>query len=178
MTELGPVAWPPDPITTERLVLRASQTRDRAAFIDLFASPEVYAYLGGPQPRAELERSTPEVPGQRPGVFVVELDGELVGVITFGRREAERPGRLRPDVEEVEFGYLFQPRTWGFGYAAEACEAALDWFAAAFPGEPAVLCTQTANERSVRLAGKLGFDEVELFEEFGAEQWFGVWTAG
>ncbi|WP_225853740.1 hypothetical protein [Micromonospora sp. AMSO31t] len=56
MTELGPVAWPPEPIRTERLVLRASEARDRAAFIELLASPEVHTYLGGPRPRDELER--------------------------------------------------------------------------------------------------------------------------
>ena len=39
-----------------------------------------------------------------------------------------------------------------------------------------VLCTQTANGRSMRLAAKLGFTEVERFEEYDAEQWFGVWS--
>lgn len=37
-----------------------------------------------------------------------------------------------------------------------------------------VLRTQTANERSMRLAAKLGFTEVERYEDYGAEQWFGV----
>lgn len=32
------------------------------------------------------------------------------------------------------------PEAWGRGYAAEACTAALDWFAAP-PDEPVVLCT-------------------------------------
>ena len=41
MTELGPVAWPPVPIRTERLVLRAPEGRDRAVVIELFASSEV-----------------------------------------------------------------------------------------------------------------------------------------
>jgi RimJ/RimL family protein N-acetyltransferase len=68
------------------------------------------------------------------------------------------------------------PRTRS-GYAAEACAAALDWFAGALPGEPVVLATQTANVRSMRLAAKLGFIEVERFEDYGAEQWFGVWSS-
>lgn len=38
-----------------------------------------------------------------------------------------------------------------------------------------MLCAQTANVRSTRLAMRLGFAEVERFEEYGAEQWFGVW---
>jgi RimJ/RimL family protein N-acetyltransferase len=176
MTELGPVSWPPAPIRTERLVLREPESRDRAAFVELFASPEVGTYLGGPRPRDELERTMPEAPGRRPGQLVVELDGAMIGMVTLDRRDAERPGHVSPDAGEAELGYLFLPRAWGRGYAAEACAAALDWFAVARPGEPVVLCTQTANDRSMRLAAKLGFTEVERFEEFGAEQWFGVWS--
>jgi hypothetical protein len=29
----------------------------------------------------------------------------------------------------------------------------------------------------MRLAAKLGFTEVERFEAYGAEQWFGVWSS-
>lgn len=39
-----------------------------------------------------------------------------------------------------------------------------------------MLCTRAANGRALRLAVKLGFTEVERFEEYGAEQWFGVWS--
>ncbi|MGG8408907.1 GNAT family N-acetyltransferase [Streptomyces sp. 12297] len=178
MTELGHVTWPTAPIRTERLVLRESEARDRAAFIELFSSPDVHTYLGGPRPRAELERAVPEVPGRRPGVFVIDLDGAMIGTVSLDRRDAERPGHVLPDVGEVELGYMLLPHAWGRGYAAEACAAALDWCAAALPGEPVVLCTQTANDRSMRLAVKLGFTEVERFEEYGAEQWFGVRPAG
>lgn len=65
--------WPPEPIRTERLVLRASEARDRAGFVELFASAEVHTYLGGPRSRGELERELPTVPEQWPGSFVVEL---------------------------------------------------------------------------------------------------------
>ncbi|QRP49834.1 GNAT family N-acetyltransferase [Amycolatopsis sp. FDAARGOS 1241] len=177
MTELGPVGWPPAPIRTERLVLRGSEARDRTAFLELFASPEVGTYVGGPRPRAELERTVPEVPGRRAGLFVIDLDGTMIGMITFDRRDATRAGHLRPEAGDVELGYLFLPHVWGRGYAAEACAAALGWFAVALPGEPVVLCTQTANDRSMRLAAKLGFAEVERFEEYGAEQWLGVWSS-
>jgi RimJ/RimL family protein N-acetyltransferase len=174
MADLGPVPWPPAPIGTDRLVLRESQAGDRAAFIELFASPDVHAYLGGPQLRAELERTVPEVPGRRRGCFVVDLGGAMIGFVTIERREPERPGRVRREGGEPEIGYLFLPQAWGFGYAAEACAAALDWFDATVPEEPVVLCTQTANVRSMRVAAKLGFVEVGRFEEYGAEQWFGV----
>jgi RimJ/RimL family protein N-acetyltransferase len=170
MTELGPVAWPPEPIRTERLMLRESEAHDRPAFIELLASPEVHTYLGGPRPRDELEREMPEVPGRWPGSFVVDLDGAMIGQILL-----RRPARHRPAaVGKVDLGYLFLPRAWGFGYAAEACAAALDWFDSVLPGEPVVLATQTANVVSMRLAAKLGFTEVERFHAWDADQWLGL----
>ncbi|WP_026423988.1 GNAT family N-acetyltransferase [Actinokineospora inagensis] len=172
MTE--PVVWPPAPIRTERLVLRESAARDRATFIELFASPEVGVFVGGAQARGELERTVPGVPGRRPGLFVVELDEAMIGMITLDRRGPEQRRRVRPEGGEAELGYLFLHQVWGRGYAAEACGAALGWFGGAYPGEPVLLCTQTANEASMRLAAKLGFTEVERFAEWGAQQWLGV----
>ncbi|MEV0587439.1 GNAT family N-acetyltransferase [Nonomuraea sp. NPDC050310] len=175
MSDLGPVTWPPAPISTDRLLLRAPEAQDRAPLIDLFTSPEVGTYIGGPQPRDEFERTFPAVPPRRPGLFAVTLNGTLIGIIDVKRRPADRPGHVRPDGGEVELGYLFLPHTWGHGYATEACAAALTWITTALPGEPVVLSTQTANVPSIRLAAKLGFTETARFEEYGAEQWFAVW---
>ncbi len=155
-------------------MLRASEPADRALVIDLYSSPDVHAFLGGPRPRDELEREVPPVPGQRAGYFVVDLDAAAIGTVSMTRRDPERRGHLPGSVAEVELSYLFLPETWGRGYATEACSAALGWLADVLPGEPVVLCTQTANESSMRLAERLGFSEVDRFEEFGAEQWFGV----
>jgi RimJ/RimL family protein N-acetyltransferase len=75
-------------------VLRESEARDRAAFIELLASPEVHTYLGGPRPRDELERETPGAPERWPGSFVVDLDGEMIGSMRLaaklGFTEVER----------------------------------------------------------------------------------------
>ncbi|MFB8033528.1 GNAT family N-acetyltransferase [Streptomyces sp. NPDC056004] len=174
MTELGPIPWPPAPIKTGRLVLREPEARDRAALIELLASPEVGTYLGGPRPRDELEHAMPGTPSRRPGLFIVDLGGAMIGQITL----VKNTGHLRQAAGKTELGYLFLPQAWGHGYAAEACAAALDWFAGALPGEPVVLATQTANLRSMRLAAKLGFIEVERYEAYGAEQWFGMWSPG
>ncbi|TWV58287.1 GNAT family N-acetyltransferase [Streptomyces misionensis] len=171
MEDLASVSWPPEPIRTERLVLRASEARDRAAFVELLASPEVHAYLGGPRARAELERELPAVPERWPGSFVVELDGAMIGQLLLRRATGHR----RPAAAgKADLGYLFLPRAWGHGYATEACAAALDWLADALPGEPVVLTTQSANAGSMRLAAKLGFTEVERFEAWGSEQWLGM----
>ena len=156
-------------------MLRGPEARDRSALIELFVSPEVGTYVGGPRPRDELERELAEVPAWRSGLFVVDLNGAMIGFITLlDRRDAGRPGHVRPEAGEAELGYMFLPEAWGHGYANEACVAALAWFDGALPGEPLVLCTQIANDRAMRLAAKLGFTQVERFEEYGAEQWFGV----
>ncbi|WP_427919890.1 GNAT family N-acetyltransferase [Streptomyces sp. cg40] len=173
MEDLGSVAWPPEPIRTERLLLRESEARDRAVFVELLASSEVHTYLGGARPRAELEQEVPAIPARWPGGLVVELDGAMIGHILLRRTTAT--GHSRPAaVGKADLGYMFLPRAWGFGYAAEACAAALDWLAGVLPGEPVVLTTQTANARSMRLAARLGFVEVERFEAWGAEQWLGM----
>jgi RimJ/RimL family protein N-acetyltransferase len=173
MAELGAVAWPPEPIRTERLTLREPEARDRAAFIELLASPEVSAYLGGPRSRDEIEREMPGAPERRPGLFIADLGGAMIGQVVLRRATEHGPAAA---VGRAELGYLFLPEAWGSGYAAEACEAALAWFAGELPGEPVVLFTQSANARSMRLAAKLGFTEVERFEAYGAEQWFGMWS--
>jgi RimJ/RimL family protein N-acetyltransferase len=167
MADLGAVSWPPEPIRTGRLVLRAPQARDRAAFIELLASPEVGTYLGGPRPRDELEREMPATPRRSPGLFAVDLNGATIGQVILKTATGLGAGN-------AELGYMFLPQAWGFGYAAEACAAALGWLDDALPGETVVLKTQTANARSMRLAAKLGFTEAGRFEAWGAEQWFGM----
>lgn len=170
MTELEGVAWPPEPIRAERLVLRESEARDRPVFIELLASPEVNTHLGGPRRREELEREMPGTPERWPGSFVVDLDRSMIGQILLRRAtEHRRPAAAG----KADLGYLFLPQAWGFGYAAEACAAALDWFDGVLPGEPVVLTTQTANVGSMRLAAKLGFTELERFRAWEAEQWLG-----
>ncbi|MEV4276443.1 GNAT family N-acetyltransferase [Actinoplanes xinjiangensis] len=151
-------------------MLRAAEAVDRPAFIELLASPEVHVHLGGPRRRDVLERELPEVPGRSPGSFVVDLDGTMIGQILLRRPAGHRPAA----VGKVDLGYLFLPEAWGFGYAVEACTAALGWLDRVLPGEPVVLATQTANTGSMRLAAKLGFTEVERFHAWDAEQWLGM----
>jgi RimJ/RimL family protein N-acetyltransferase len=97
----------------------------------------------------------------------------MIGQIIL-RRAKVSPHRSPAAAGKAELGYLFLPQAWGFGYAAEACAAALGWLAGELPGEPVVLFTQTANARSMRLAAKLGFTEVERYEAYGAKQWLGM----
>ncbi|MFF4341924.1 GNAT family N-acetyltransferase [Kitasatospora sp. NPDC001540] len=173
-----PLPWPPAPIRTARLLLREPEARDRAAIVELFTSPEVGTYIGGARPREEFEQQLPEVPQGRPGLLVVELDGAMIGVVTLDPHDSDRLAHLHPGGGARELGYLFLPHAWGRGYATEACAAALEWLAAALPGTPVALTTQTANTASLRVAARLGFTEVDRFEQYGARQWLGVRLPG
>lgn len=94
-----------------------------------------------------------------PGVFAVELTGKFIGVVSLDRRDRERPGHLRESGDEVEISYTFLPASWGHGFVSEAVAAVLGWAKTNLPNEPIVLCTQVANEPSLRVAARLGFRE-------------------
>ena len=164
MPELGPVAWPPAPIRTERLVLREPEARDRAAFIELQASPEVSSYLGGPRPRDELEREMPGAPERYPGLFAVDLDGAMIGQVILRRAHG---GSVPAAAGKAELGYLFLPRAWGFGYALEACAAALGWLAGELPGEPVVI---SIHSRATLEQVKSQLKVISLIDAFQRQQ--------
>ncbi len=124
--------------------------------------------------RDDVAAAMPEVPGRYPGVFAVDLAGHFIGVVMVERRGPERTGHVRDGGNELEISFTLLPVYWGRGYAHEAVEAVLGWVRAAFPNEPVLLCTQTANARALKLAARLGFRQVATLNEFGAEQWLGV----
>ena len=166
--------WPPGRLLTTRLVLREPDAGDRSRLIDLWASPEVNQYTGGARPRAELEAAMPVEPRRRPGLFVVERDGVMLGFVTIDRRDPDRLGHVLPGGNEAELGYMFLSEAWGNGVATEAAAGALRWFDYAHGGELVVVSTQLANAASLRVADKLGFIEAERFDDYGAPQWLGV----
>lgn len=65
MAHLDGVTWPPPPISTERLILRAAEARDREAMLDLFSAERVNRFVGGAEPREHLDELIPALPGRR-----------------------------------------------------------------------------------------------------------------
>ena len=161
---------------TDRIVLRAAHDADRDGLIELQTDPQVRTHLGGPRPRAEVEQrldaiGTANVTAS-PGVYVIanKATDELLGTLTLNRRAAELPGHVTETGGELELSYVLRRSAWGAGLAFEAATIALRAAAAELPDQPVIIVTQTANERSLKLAERLGFRPVDTFEQFGAEQ--------
>lgn len=162
-------------VPSERLLLRQVHDADREAFIELLTDPEVQAYLGGPRPRSDVEQhfdagianATP-----KPGNYVIadKTTNRLIGTLILTRRSTDRPGHVAEDGEDLELGYVLRRSAWGAGFAFEAATAALRAAADELPDQPVLLVTQTANERSLKLAARLGFHPISTFENYGAEQ--------
>ncbi|MBN6055045.1 GNAT family N-acetyltransferase, partial [Nonomuraea sp. RK-328] len=162
-------------IPSERLLLRRAHEADREGIVELMTDPEVQAHLGGPRPRSDVEQhfdagianATP-----RPGNFVIadKATNRLIGTLMLAHRSTDRPGRVTEEGGELELGYVLRRSAWGAGFAFEAATAALRAAADELPDQPVLVVTQTANERSLKLAARLGFRPIGTFEEFGAEQ--------
>src|SRR5262245_19407839 len=167
-------------IATDRVLLRKARDADREGLIELQTDPEVWAYLGGPRVREAVEQRL-DVIGMAnvtaaPGTFIIadKATDELIGTLELKRRDADLPGHVTQHGEELELGYLLRRDAWGAGLAFEAATAALRAAADELPDQPVILLTHTANERSLRLAVRLGFQPVSTFELFDAEQTLGV----
>ncbi|WP_159843891.1 GNAT family N-acetyltransferase [Nocardia sp. CY41] len=163
-------------ITTDRLLLRKAHDGDREGFIELQTDPQVRTYLGGPRPRAGVEQyldavGTANVTAS-PGVYVIadKETNQLIGTLMLTRRPADQPGHLTEGDEELELTYLLRRHAWGAGLAFEAATATLRTAAAELPDQPVLIVTQTANQRSLSLATRLGFQPVSTFEAHGAQQ--------
>ncbi|MRH87647.1 GNAT family N-acetyltransferase [Nocardia sp. SYP-A9097] len=164
-------------IATDRVLLRKARDTDREWLIELRTDPEVGAYIGGPLPRKGVEQYLERIGGAAnatitPGTFIIadKATDALIGIFELKRRPADWPGHVIEDGEELELGYLMRPDTWGAGLAFEAATAVLRAAADELPDQPVLIATQTANQRSLRLAARLGFRPVSTFEWFDAEQ--------
>ncbi len=167
-------------IATDRVLLRKARDADRERLIELQTDPEVWAYLGGPRLREAVEQRLDAIGlanvTATPGVFVIadKATDDLIGTLVLSRRAADLPGHVTEGGEELELGYLLRRDAWGAGLAFEAATAALRAAADELPDQPVIIVTQTANERSLRLAVRLGFQPVSTFEQFDAAQTLGL----
>ena len=149
-------------IETERLILRAWTKADFKPWFAIMQHPDVHRHFG-PEPIGLEEcwrRLAAAVGGWQLlgfGTWAVErkAGGALIGNV--GLFNAWRD--LNPQFgEEPEMGWIFAAETHGQGLASEACRAALDWAEANLPPTPVWAIIAPANEPSMKLAQKLGFE--------------------
>lgn len=142
-------------LETDRLRLRMFCDSDTDAYAAISADPEVMQYLGDgvPQSRAQAWRHMATVIGhwhlRGCGFWAVEekSTGDVIG----------RVGLWNPEGwPSLEVGWIVRRESWGKGYATEAGGAAMDWGFEALGIDFLISVIRTGNDRSVRVAEKLG----------------------
>jgi len=151
-------------IETDRLVLRGWRKGDRANYFNILQEPAVFRHFG-PEPMGMEEcwrRLMAAAGGWQLngfGGWAVERksDDKLIGMCALFT--AWRG--LDPEFgDEPEMGWIFATEAHGQGLASEACRAALEWAEATLEPTPIWAIIAPANEPSLRLAAKLGFERV------------------
>ena len=158
-------------IETERLVLRSWRKDDFRPYHAILQQPDVHRHFG-PQPMGVEEcwrRLMAAVGGWQLngfGTWAVErkADQKLIGNV--GLFTAWRD--LEPQFgEEPEMGWIMDSETHGRGLASEACRAALDWAEATLDPVPVWAIVAPANEPSLKLAERLGFERIHETQYHG-----------
>ena len=151
-------------LETERLLLRAWRKDDFRPWQTIMHQPEVHRHFG-PDPIGEEELWRRMAAGVGSwqligcGSWAVERksDGTLLGNVgLFNSWRALKP----VFGEQPEMGWIFSSEVHGQGMASEACRATLDWAEANLDPTPVWAIISPANEPSMRLASKLGFDAI------------------
>lgn len=141
------------PIDTPRLILRLPEERDQDELAAIYADGEVMRYLGGTRDREETWRGIAMLIGHWAlrgyGLYAVEEQGSgrLVGRIGLLNMEGW---------PALEVGWTIGREFWGKGYATEATRAVMhEWLPQLRP-DRLISIIHVENERSARLARRLG----------------------
>ena len=151
-------------IETARLRLRGHYPADLEAFVAMFQEPQFYQYLAGhPLPEEEVWTKMLRHLGvwylYGYGFWAIEekATGHFIGAVGFGAWQRD----ITPSVKGFpEVGWVLAPHTHGRGYALEAAQAALAWGDSHLPQARTVCLVDVANQPSLRLAAKLGYQEI------------------
>ena len=151
-------------LQTERLILRPWRKEDFRPYHAILRHPEVHKHFGPNPMNAEVawRRLTSFVGGWQLlgfGMWAVEErgSGKLVGIVGLFNSWRD----LEPEFgEEPEMGWIMAAETHGKGLASEACRTVLDWAESNLASTPIWAIIAPANEPSIKLAHKLGFERV------------------
>ena len=154
-------------IETERLVLRELTSADVEWYLEHFSKPEI-AHGSGYPPPADLEAAKEEFDmyilgpwkegsGLRWGITLKDSN-ELIGSCGFYKWEKD-PHR------KAEIGYDLSPAHWGEGIMREALQAIIRYGFEKMDLNRITLLVISYNDRSIRLAERLGFVKEGVMRE-------------
>jgi RimJ/RimL family protein N-acetyltransferase len=162
-------------LETERMLLRKPRMEDADALFALHSDPEAMRFVGGVRPElADTVEAIRHWLGlwERNGVghFVAERrdDGAVLGRIGYVVWDTSvweiRTKQDAGEHAQPELGWALAREHWGSGYATEGAGAARDWFRREHGDARLISVIAPANERSARVAGKLGCTRAETIE--------------
>jgi RimJ/RimL family protein N-acetyltransferase len=144
----------PLPIETERLLIRMFETDDVDPMTRVYGDPEVMQHvclgvIDGEKTASLLEeyRCAQAERGFSTWAVVEKESGDVVGDVGFG---------LYAPTGEPELGYTLAARVWGRGYGLEAAGACVEAAFMYLPHRRLLAKVEPENERSIRLAERLG----------------------
>jgi len=163
-------------ITTPRLLLRHWQDEDEEAMDAINADPDVTRFLNRSAPPGFVGRAMAHWDEHGFGLWAVAARAEPGVLIGFAG--PSHPEWLPELAHEVELGWRLARSAWGRGYATEAALAARDRAWADLPPAVAHLISvvHPDNERSRRVAGKLGGRVARHVHNPFADREVEVWT--
>ena len=168
-----PVSSVPPVIETERLRLRPHQVDDLADCVAMWSDPIVVRYtIGEPAPP---QRTWIRILAYRGhwamlnyGYWAVEekASNRYIGELGF----ADFKRDIVPSIEGMpELGWALVPQFHGNGYATEALKAVASWGDHHFAGRRTVCIIHPDNQRSFRVAEKLGYKKIFSARASGGE---------
>lgn len=150
-------------LETERLILRSSSMDDLEKCLEMDMDPEVTKYIPGIWDGSEAHLSflKKNILGTYKeglgywSVFPKKTPFQFLGWILLVPYEAEAP--------EIEIGWRLKRSAWGKGYATEAAQAVTAHAFRTVGLEQIYAFVDYGNDRSVKVAQKLGF---KAFSDF------------
>jgi RimJ/RimL family protein N-acetyltransferase len=148
--------------TTDRLLLRRWRPEDREPLAAIHADPEVMRHVGNGAVLGRglsddlLWRFEREWDARGFGLWAVTLRSAGSGAPPLGFCGLTVPMFLPSVPSAVEVGWQLAREAWGHGYATEAASAALEFGFEEHGIEEIVAIINPGNERSLRVAARLG----------------------
>ena len=154
-------------LQTERLHLRTWREKDLIEFAHLCADPQVMRYfphtLSFDESRQMMKRMDQLIQKQGWGFWALSLKstGTFIGFTGLHRQESTSKIPYAP---LTEVGWRLFPQYWGFGYATEAAQRALDFDFNTLSLSKIYAFTAKINHPSIRVMKRLGMHD--LYSDF------------